>query len=968
MTHLERPSRLHHSSARAPLILALEQRFMFDGAAAVEAAKDTHPDAVAAIAPPAIPAERKEVAFIDTAITDWQVLAGGVRDGVEVVLIESGRSGLETMAQWGTAHSGYDAIHVFSHGSAGFLSLGTDSVTAEMLSGAGPQADLAALGQALKSDGDLKIYGCSVAAGDTGQSFIATLADITAADVAASDDLTGAASKGGDWTLERTTGQVDSSEVPLSSGIDYDGVLTLANPSTSFSAITATTFQNTAALNGSPVTQTVTDLASTGWDIISTTPAGSPSVMQIRGFTSIGNGDSTSVRVTGDKSVIEFRVNQNFTFDFTQIDVRTSGTGTVRITALDSSFNTTGTPLDTAIGSSGTFITTTSASGNNSFNDISGIRIEFVSPSQDNMAPYFDNLIVTDIKVPSSGPTVTSATYDASTNTLVVTGTGMTATGGVTNDIDVSKLTLTGQGGATYTLTSSSVEIDSATQFTVVLNAADQINVEGLLNKNLTASVGGTTYNIAAAADWNPANAGNADTTGNGVTVSSVQTPTVTSATYDANTGALVVTGTNMVKASGATNDITANTLTLTGEGGATYTLTDTANVEITDASSFTLTLSATDKAALNQIFNKTGTASTGGTTYNVAAADDWNTVITNGDISDATNAVTVANPDTPAITSATYDAGTGALVVTGTGFLKLSGATNDIDVSKLTISGEGGATYQLTTSSVEITNGTTFTVTLSATDLAAVNQMLNKAGTSATGTATYNLAAAEDWAAGAAAAVNVADTTGNGITVSNVAVPTITSSAYDATNGTLVLTGTGFLKLTGATNDIVANKFILTGEGGGHLHAHRHRQYRDHQRHGGDADPVGHRQGGGEPDAEQGRHRVHRRHHLQPQRPGGLGGGRRGFGQRGGCHDGSDGQQSGDAHRHQRHLRLRHQHPGGHRHRLRALVGGGQRHQPEQADAHGARRGHLCPGQQHGCGSGVRHPIHRHPGRGRHL
>ncbi|HEY8160284.1 MAG TPA: DUF4347 domain-containing protein, partial [Methylobacter sp.] len=413
--------------------------------------------------------------------------------------------------------------------------------------------------------------------------------------------------------------------------------------------------------------------------------------------------------------------------------------------------------------------------------------------------------------------TVTSATYDASTNSLVVTGINMTATGGAANDIDVTKLTLTGQGGATYTLTSLNVEIDSATQFTVALNAADQINVEGLLNKNGTSSVGGTTFNIAAAADWNVANTGNADLTGNGVTVSSVQTPTITSSAYDASTGTLVVTGTNLVKASGATNDITANKLTFTGEGGTTYTLTDTSNVEITSGTAFTITLSAIDKAAINQMLNKDGTSSTGSITYNLAAADDWNTVITNGDISDATgNGIVVSNVAVPAITSSTYDATTGALVVTGTGFLKLSGATNDIVANKFTFTGEGGTTYTLTDSSnVEITSGTAFTITLSATDKAAINQIINKNGTASTSGTTYNLAAAEDWTAGAAAGVTDADLTGNGITVSNVAVPAITSSTYDATTGALVVTGTGFLKLSGATNDIVANKFTFTGEGG---------------------------------------------------------------------------------------------------------------------------------------------------------
>ena len=53
--------------------------------------------------------------------------------------------------------------------------------------------------------------------------------------------------------------------------------------------------------------------------------------------------------------------------------------------------------------------------------------------------------------------------------------------------------------------------------------------------------------------------------------------------------------------------------------------------------------------------------------------------------------------------------------------------------------------------------------LSLSATDKAAINQIVNKNGTSSTSATTYNLAAAEDWAAGADAAVVVADTTGNG-------------------------------------------------------------------------------------------------------------------------------------------------------------------------------------------------------------
>lgn len=126
----------------------------------------------------------------------------------------------------------------------------------------------------------------------------------------------------------------------------------------------------------------------------------------------------------------------------------------------------------------------------------------------------------------------------------------------------------------------------------------------------------------------------------------------------------------------------------------------------------------------------------------------------------------------TPSITSATFDGSTGLLTVTGVSLTAFAGANNDIDVSKITITGQGGSTYTLTTANVEITNATSFSVTLKATDRAALVSILNKNGLTAQSGTTYNLAAAANWLA---ASAGNADLTGNAITVSKVA--TITSS-----------------------------------------------------------------------------------------------------------------------------------------------------------------------------------------------
>ncbi|MCB1887402.1 MAG: IPTL-CTERM sorting domain-containing protein [Rhodocyclaceae bacterium] len=416
-------------------------------------------------------------------------------------------------------------------------------------------------------------------------------------------------------------------------------------------------------------------------------------------------------------------------------------------------------------------------------------------------------------------PTITSATLNLSTGVLAVTGTGFSSRAGAANDIDVTKLVLSGEDGSTHTLTSASVEVTSTTAFSVTLNASDQAAVTTFLNKNGTLSTGGATYNLNAQEDWaRGADAAlNVADALNGVTVSNVAPSAITSATYNVNTGTLVVTGTGLKSLTGLTNDIDASLLTFTGEGGATYQLTSTADVEITSATSFTVTLDATDNAAVAQIVNKAGTSSTGGTTYNLAAAEDWATgddLLVN--VADASNAVTASGVPTPTLTAAAYDASTGVLTVTGTAFTSLAGANNDIDLTKLTLTGEGGASYTLTSSAVDITSPTEFSVTLNAADRQALGPILNKAGATSTSGTTYNLAAADDWAAGADAAVNVADLTGNGVTVSNVAAPTITSATYDAASKALTVTGTGFPAFAGAGNDIDVTKLTIAGEGGG--------------------------------------------------------------------------------------------------------------------------------------------------------
>ncbi|BCS96955.1 hypothetical protein DSLASN_25870 [Desulfoluna limicola] len=405
----------------------------------------------------------------------------------------------------------------------------------------------------------------------------------------------------------------------------------------------------------------------------------------------------------------------------------------------------------------------------------------------------------------------------------MVTGVNFGATAGEANDIDVSLLSLTGGGGATYTLTDSAdVELTSLTEFTVALSSTDALYVRGLLHRNGNESGYRTTYNLAAADNWmRCADSGEdiSDPADNGITVSNYTPPSITSATFDYSTGVLVVTGVNFGARAGVANDIDVSLLTLTGEGRGAYTLTDSADVDVTSATTFAVVLSSRDTLCVRGLLNKDGIASGSGITYNLAAADNWLTACDSADdISDSVgNGITVSNCIIPTITSATYDANTGVLTVTGTSFARYSGAANDVDVSLLTVTGEGGATYTLSDSSdVEFFSGTSFYVVLSSTDQLHVRGLLNTNGTTSGSGTAYNLIAADNWMRGADANQDIADTAGNGITVSNYSAPMITSATFDHSSGSLVVTGSHFSARAGVANDIDVSLLTVAGGDGG--------------------------------------------------------------------------------------------------------------------------------------------------------
>jgi len=162
----------------------------------------------------------REIYFIDAGLTDIAVLTAELPQGAEVHLLSRQADGLDQMLAAVCERTGFTAIHILSHAEPARLALGDGWLTREGLETRAD--DLARLGQALAAGGDLLLYGCELAKGDAGQDFVARMAQLTGADVAASRSLTGAADLGGDWELAVRHGQIEARALQIQA---YPGVL-----------------------------------------------------------------------------------------------------------------------------------------------------------------------------------------------------------------------------------------------------------------------------------------------------------------------------------------------------------------------------------------------------------------------------------------------------------------------------------------------------------------------------------------------------------------------------------------------------------------------------------------------------------------------------------------------------------------------------------------------------------------------
>ena len=201
----------------------LEDRVLFDG---VPDATFVLPENFAVESPAPIDAQMVQQASQQSAV-ELIIVDGGVEDSdvlirsileqspdrtFEIRILDTTTDGVAQITDiLSRSNTDFDAIHILSHGNEGQVNLGNTTLSSANLVDFAEQ--MAGWAGALSADADLLFYGCDLAGNAAGEQFIESISAITGADVAASDDLTGAAELGGDWDLELNVGTVETASL-----------------------------------------------------------------------------------------------------------------------------------------------------------------------------------------------------------------------------------------------------------------------------------------------------------------------------------------------------------------------------------------------------------------------------------------------------------------------------------------------------------------------------------------------------------------------------------------------------------------------------------------------------------------------------------------------------------------------------------------------------------------------------------
>ena len=193
-------------NSNKPTFEALEERVLLSGTP-IETESAIH--AVANLDNLAPATAVTEILIVDTSVANYEdLLASFDQRTLDIHFINSAQDGVSEITSILSSYKNLDAVHILSHGSEASVNLGSATLDADSLSSRSDE--ISSWSKSLSANADILFYGCDLAAGAEGQAFVSSIATLTGADVAASDDITGV---GGDAVLEIESGSIETDEL-----------------------------------------------------------------------------------------------------------------------------------------------------------------------------------------------------------------------------------------------------------------------------------------------------------------------------------------------------------------------------------------------------------------------------------------------------------------------------------------------------------------------------------------------------------------------------------------------------------------------------------------------------------------------------------------------------------------------------------------------------------------------------------
>ena len=370
---------------------------------------------------------------IEAVISD--VLSRGQSDvEFDFILLDSETDGIDAISQAlnSEAAQQYDAVHILAHGSDAQLQLGSTNLNSDNLESY--QNHLAGWASGMTQAADILLYGCDVAQTADGQWFVDQISQFTGADIAASDDLTGHESLGGDWEFEYIVGSVES-EVAFSHAFQSDYLGT-------FATVDVTTWLDTVDGNTSSIAA-LTAVGGAGADNVISLREAIIAVNNGAGGDTIqlGSGDYKLTIMTGTGDA-------HGDLDIDE-DVEIIGMADGS-TVIDASLLT-GESVFSVVNGDATFQNLT-ITGGDKIGDGGGIHVE------SGVQVIVDNVVVTDNSATGSGGgiynagTLTVSNSTISDNKAGNSGGGISASNGAIqiNNVTVSNNEATNDGGGVF--------------------------------------------------------------------------------------------------------------------------------------------------------------------------------------------------------------------------------------------------------------------------------------------------------------------------------------------------------------------------------------------------------------------------------------------------------------------------------------------------------------------------------------